>query len=161
MGKISVLIGSLIMLAAHTITYSNTTISGITFNVQNVTGFFYIWTQLGTTGAGGETITDTFNGTWLEDGELYDNLFGNPIYGIIIMLLILAALALGFIKENNKISGLLLIVAGVLLLVFRYIELNDGDLFFYKSETDFTYLEVPLGSFAGLIFGLLNLRSSS
>lgn len=161
MGKISVLIGSLIMLAAHTIIYSNITLNSITTNTQNVTGFFYTWTQLGITGAGGETITDTFNGTWLEDGDLYDKLFGDPIYGIIILLLILAALALGFIKENNKISGILLIVAGVLLLVFRYIELNDADLFFYKSETDFTYVEVPLGFFAGLIFGLLNLRSSS
>ena len=149
------------MLAAHTITYSNITTFGITVNVQNVTGFFYIWTQLGTTGAGGQTITDTFNGTWLEEGELYDNLFGNPIYGIIILLLILAALALGFIKENNKISGILLIVAAALLLVFRYIELSDIDLFFYKSETDFTYVEVPLGFVAGLVTGLMNLKSSS
>lgn len=148
------------MLAAHTITYSNITLFGITVNLQNVTGFFYIWTQIGTTGAGGDTITDSFSGSWLEEGDIYDNLFGNPIYGIIIMALILAALALGFIKENNKISGILLIVAGTLLLVFRYIELNDADLFFYKSETDFDYVEIPLGFIAGVITGLLNLRSS-
>ena len=73
---------------------------------------------------------------------------------------IIVAIVFEFAQAAHPMTGWLLIAARALLLLFRFLELNDNDSFFFDSEDDFTYIEIPLGFIAGLIAGIKNLRSS-
>ena len=156
MGKLSVLIGGLIMLLAHTIQYQTTDLLDSKF--ITITGFFLFWvsTEVGNTN---DTNTETIDGDWLDKNGIYEILFGSSEIGILILALIIVAIVMVFVKEG-PISGWLLLAAGILLLVFRFIELNDQDNFFFEDNDTSMYLEIPLGFLAGLITGLMNIRSS-
>ncbi len=157
MGKISALIGGLIMLFAHTIQY--TSFEGIDSNSVIIWGFFLMWFRSDLLGQTNSDY-DTFESDWIDDDGLYQGLFGNAIFGIIIVVLIIAAIVLAFTQNDSPISAFLLIGAASLLLILRFQELNDIDLSFYKSENNFTFIEIPLGFIAGLIAGMINLKSS-
>lgn len=160
MGKITILIGGLVMLFAHTIINSSTEGFGGTFTLQSVTGFFLYYVKTGISNGPGTEDTETFESSWIEENGFYEGLFGNPFYGITILAIIVIAIVLAFTQDESRLSGILLILAAAQLLIFRYVELDDQDLSFYKDTDLFTYIEIPLGFIAGLIAGLMNLKSS-
>ena len=145
-GKISALIGGLIMLFAHTIQY--TRFEGTNDGSVILWGFLLMWFRselLGQT----NSDYDTFERDWIDDDGLYEGLFGNAMFGIIIVVLIIAAIVFTFVQNDSQINAFLLIGAAVLLLILRFQELNDLNLSFYKSENSFTFIEIPLGFIAG------------
>lgn len=113
---------------------------------------------------GGES--GTFQLSWLEENGLYHSYF-DPLFfvGVIVLITLIVNIGLSVVaseKKNKSVPGLILIIAGVLLLIIRLAALGEDDLSFYTKSsflgTTFTYIEIPLGFIWGLIFGILDLK---
>ncbi len=104
----------------------------------------------------------TFDNEWMQDNGMYEIYFSdNWTIGILIVFITLLALGLAvFGKEDSRLSTILLLLAGLLLLILRFIVLKDQDRFFYKKD-DFlgietVYYEIPVGFFISTIFTALD-----
>jgi hypothetical protein len=75
---------------------------------------------------------------------------------------VLAVLALvGSVVEFHRLQGLLLVLAGVIVLVGRYLAFDGGNLSYPSDETEgITWTDLPIGVLIAVIFGILSLRSS-
>ncbi|MCE7737370.1 MAG: hypothetical protein GPJ54_20945 [Candidatus Heimdallarchaeota archaeon] len=157
--RLFALIGILILLFLP-FTYTRITLES-TFGdttVNSLQGYFWI----NTNGDGIDTETDTFETDWIEEGSVYEAYFGKdyrPV-GIIILALLFVGLAFAVLDSDSKKSAYILLICGIALFALRFLELSDNDTFFYDSEEalgiTLTYLEVPVGFIASLIFGLID-----
>ncbi|MHA2172011.1 MAG: hypothetical protein ACXAB7_19240 [Candidatus Kariarchaeaceae archaeon] len=160
--KLSLLLGSILFLLLP-FTILSLQLTGdsraLTYN-----GFFYSYSEEPETH---ETEFYFFNTDMLGDAigtsePTYGDFFGNDYWWLGVIAIVLAVLALiGSVVEFHRLQGLLLVVAGVIVLVGRYLAFDGGNLSYPSDETEgITWTDLPIGVLIAVIFGILSLRSS-
>lgn len=109
------------------------------------------------------TSTQSIQSDWMDDNGVYDSYFGNAYQlGVIVLLLIVVALGFAlFTSKDNKIAGILVVIAAILLIYLRFQVLSDDNMgFIYNNDSifgTFAYTEIPLGPIIALILGTVDL----
>ncbi|MHA2090807.1 MAG: hypothetical protein ACW98K_08100 [Candidatus Kariarchaeaceae archaeon] len=156
--KTSLFIGSLLFLLLPFSIYIISPAGGGD-NITTYSGFFYGYVDSPV------DIDDNptwFEPDWIDKEDVYGGYFGQDtwVLGLIALLLGVVALIAAII-DVHRLQGLLLVIAGILVIYCRYVVLDDQGIDYPVDETPFASLtDIPVGFIIGLIFGLISLRSS-
>ena len=153
------LIGALVLLI---VPFSYISAEGPGYDYTTSLGFFY------TSSEGNFLIFDlsgseSFQTSWFDNDGYYESIFGDLwIVAIIAMVLAIVTLLLAVIDgEKQKRSAYMLIAAGLMVLLLRFLQLGNADVSFYKTSSsilgDSTYLEIPLGPILTIMLGFVDL----
>lgn len=153
------LIGAVLFLI---IPFAYISASGPAYDFTGTHGFLYTKTQ-GTIWIFSDNSSESFSFSWFESDNYYNNVFGDLwVIGVISLILTVVTAGLAFVDTREKRSGIMLLVASVLVLFLRLSVLNNDDLSFYSTNDtlfgETKYLELPLGPLIAIVFSLLDLK---
>ena len=108
--------------------------------------------------------TGTIAADWFTSDGVYNTYFGDLwTLGVLVLLLTLTSLGLAVVERKGRVSELLLLSSGLILILLRFFVLGDQELSFYQNSDSFvssSYTEIPLAGITAIIFVIISLATT-